>query len=73
MNQRFYGLFERQGKRWVRLTQMAFPLATARRIFQNALIYRRWFDPESPDGMRQTNELRLRPIKSAAASRQKAA
>ena len=35
---RMYSLFENHAGKWVRISELAFPLATARRVFQSALL-----------------------------------
>ncbi|MDE1766541.1 MAG: hypothetical protein KGI27_09785 [Thaumarchaeota archaeon] len=62
MSQRYYTLHEKQGNRWVRLTEMGFTLDRARRVFQNALIYQTWIRADG-DNTRTTSRLELRPIR----------
>jgi hypothetical protein len=39
---RYYSLYERQGKRWVRLTEMGLPKRMARMVFEDALESQTW-------------------------------
>ena len=53
---RMYGLFMKQGRRWIRLfSAMAFPIDAARRIWQSDLCYPMWRGVHV--------EKQLRPIK----------
>lgn len=61
MTQRYYSLFEKQGRRWVQLWEMGFKLKQARRVFQTALIYQQ-ATRSGPNYVQTTGELRLRPI-----------